>query len=109
MTQAHQALAVANEVRLQRSAARQRVRDAPDTAAGMCVLADELEAGRTWPHGLRVDEALGWPSRSMLAHRRALLSHAGCTEETKVAKLSERQRVVLCDALRSPVVWRGRP
>lgn len=57
MTQNLQALQVANQRRLQRSAAKARVHSAPDTAAGMVVLADELEAGRTWPKALRVEEA----------------------------------------------------
>lgn len=109
MTQALQALAVANERRLECAAARLRVRLASGTAAGMAALADELDAGDTWPKALRVEEALRWPRRSQPRHRQALLWHVGCTEQTTVAKLTERQRGVLCTALRSPVVWRGRP
>jgi hypothetical protein len=104
VTQALQALAVGNEVRLQCAAARLRVRLASDTAAGMAALADELEAGRTWPKALLVEEALRWPRSSQPRQRAALLSHAGCTEDTTVAKLTVRQVRVLCHALRSPVV-----
>jgi hypothetical protein len=108
VTQNLQALAVANERRLQCSSAKARVANAPGTAAGMAVLADELEAGRTWPKALLVEEALHWPRSSQPRQRAALLAHAGCTEVATVAKLSERQRVVLCYALRSPATWRGR-
>lgn len=107
-TQNLQALAVGNEVRLQCSSAKARVHSAPDTAAGMAILARELEDRPRWPKDLTVAQTLRWPRRSTPRHRRALLAHAGCSQQTTVAKLTERQRVVLCHALRSPVVWRGR-
>jgi hypothetical protein len=108
MTQPLTALAVANERRLQRSAARLRVANAPDTAAGMVVLAGELDAGHTWPKALRVEEALGWPRRSTSRHRQALLWHVGLSETRTVQTLTAREVGVLCDALRSPALWRGR-
>jgi hypothetical protein len=108
LTQPLTALAVGNERRLQCFAARRRVHSAPDTAAGMRALADELEAGRTWPKALLVEEALAWPRSSQPRQRAALLAHAGCTKHATVAKLTIRQRGVLCHALRSPVAWKGR-
>ncbi len=106
--QSLQALATGNTVRRINDARKARVKAPQDTAEGMAVLAGELEDPTPWPKHLTVVDALRWPWRGMPDHRRALLAHAGCSEETKVAKLSERQRVVLCHALRSPVVWRGR-
>lgn len=102
------ALAVANASRRDNDARKARVKAPHDTVEGMAVLAGELESPAAWPKHLTLLEALHWPYRSFPAHRRELLWHGGCSEETKVSALTDRQRVVLCDALRSPVVWRGR-
>ncbi len=106
MTQVLDALQVANELRYATAHRRARVAEPRDTAAGMAQLALELESWEPWPKRLRVEEVLHWPNRSMPAHRRRLLAHAGLSEKTTVAKLTDRQRRVLCHALRSPVTWR---
>lgn len=102
------ALATGNVVRSDRARARRRVKAHATTTDAMAQLAAELEARPRWPRRLLVDEVLTWPIRSQCWHRARIARHAGTGPSTTVAGLTERQVGVLCHALRSPVVWRGR-
>lgn len=107
LAQSLTALGQAQSVRQAALRARRRVHAHRSTAAGMAALAAELESRPTWPKRLTVEEALGWPYRSMTVHRQRIRHHVGCSETRTVAALTDRELGVLIEALRSPELWRG--
>lgn len=107
MTQPLNALAHGQQIRWVAIDAKRRVRAHRDTRRGFAQLAGEIAIQPRWPRKLRVAEALTWPWRSDWRQRRRLLACVGCSEQRTLNELTDRQREVLCAALRDPSLWRG--
>lgn len=103
-----EALAIANDIRLERARLRRRVHALKDYREGCCELADLLESGPAGMHRLRVGHALFWVHRMNEARLMALLSPAWAESSWErispwrmVGELTSRQRSMLVSRLRN--------
>lgn len=92
-------------VRRGRAALKREVQAAGAAQDGRDTLAAIVEDSSPALRTLMVWEALGW-LHMRLDHRHGLMRHIGASDYRQFGELTERQRRVLCHALRSPVMVR---